>query len=311
MPGPTPAPPEDEYSDLASGEYSDLSSGDLEELLLSEGPSFSPSDSATVSRYALSVVSVARQEFPPAPLSPASFAAKQTALTAQHREVAVTRILAVLQQYGTRTETFFQATAYLNSVLAFYDCPPERLMLFGLTCLWIAAKFEEKGAPRLSDLCAIAGEYEEAEFVECECFILRIPGFRLTFPTVPLFLQMFLDGAQAGEKAREAASFLAELSAIPIDFVATEPWLIAMACVCLGQMTTGGPSPAQQLMAFAGVDSLEETGACCAKLITLARRVLEHPTHFLYLRYTQPPGTGVILEMQLTEDLIGRLGQRV
>jgi hypothetical protein len=96
---------------------------------------------------------------------------------------------------------------------------------------------------------------------------------------------------------------------IPIDFVGADPERIAMACVCLGQTTTGEQCPARRLMELTGVDSLDETRRCCVKLIGFARKVLAHPNHMLYLRYTMAPATGAITGMNLTEGLIDQIGR--
>jgi hypothetical protein len=125
--------------------------------------------------------------------------------------------------------------------------------------------------------------------------ILRIPRFQLTFPTVPVFLRSFLELAQAGETACEVANFFSELALIPIDFVGADPELIATACACLGQIATGGRCPLRRLMAVIGVE--------------FARKVLAHPKHLLYQRYTASPAAGAIRAMELTEGVLDRLGR--
>jgi G2/mitotic-specific cyclin 1/2 len=233
----------------------------------------------------------------------------QSSVMFEHREIAIIHLLSVQQQYEMSSETLFQAVGYLNSVLAVLDCPGDRMNLFALTSFWMVAKLEESGAPKLSDLCFIAkNAYTEDEFAECERFILQLPGFRLLFPTVPIFLRSFLEWGGVSPKGCEVANFFSELSLLPTEFMCLDPSLIAMACACLGEITLGGQCPTQRLTAIA-LHSVEEARACCPMLIELARKVLAHPRHLLYQRYTAPPSTGAILEMQLTEGLFDRLGE--
>jgi G2/mitotic-specific cyclin 1/2 len=265
-------------------------------------------DLSKVGQYVMSVFNCARSDLSCTGLSPERVFKVQTSILSEHREVAVTRMLSVQQRYEMSSETLFEAVGYLNRLLGQYDCPCERLDLFALTSFWMAAKLEESGAPKKSDLCYLArDQYTENDFVQCERFILQLPGFQFTFPTAPLFLRSFLDAIEANAKVIETALFFCDLSQIPMDFIGTRPEVIAVACVGLAKVAFGDVCPTKRLMLLAGLESFDEPRNCCTKLIEFAKRIMAHPRHLLYHRYTVPPAGAAILEMHLSDDLLERL----
>jgi hypothetical protein len=305
---PIPAPSDDEYSDIDV----DSSSDDSEGRSAFNHFDFKRNALSRVSQYTLSIFNHGLLESETAILSPARILQIQTTVMLEHREVAVTHMLSVQHQYEMSSPTLFQAVGYLNRILTQFDCPKERLQLIALTSFWMAAKLEESCAPRLSDLCYIARHaYTEADFIRCERFILRAPELHLIFITSTVFLQSFLLSIEAEAKTMEIAQFFCDLSLIPIDFIGTRPDVIAVACVLLAKWTLEETCPTKRLLGLADLVSLEETKFCCVKLIEFGNKVLLHPGHLLYRRYTAPPATGVILEMKMTGPFLDELYKKI
>jgi hypothetical protein len=116
-PEPPSRPPENEYSDVEI----DPSSDDPEALQASDFPVLDQSDLRKAPRYALSIFSVARHEFSAQSSTPLSISSRQTAITFEHREIAITHMLSVQQQYAIASETLFQAVGYLHPLLGVMD----------------------------------------------------------------------------------------------------------------------------------------------------------------------------------------------
>jgi hypothetical protein len=296
-PLPTTTPTNNEYSDVDP----DCSSDDPS----LEPPFSGPPDLTKVPQYLHTIFHCARSNFSSELLSPAHLMEVQTTILLEHREIAITHMLSVQHQYDMGSDTLFQAVGYLNQLLRRIDCPKDKLHLFALTSIWMVAKLEENGAPRLSDLCFIArGVYTESDFVECERFILNDTGFQLTFATAVVFLRAFLDAIGAGLKTVEIANFFCDLSLIPIDFVGIRPDVVAMACVCLAKLTLKEKCPTKRLLELAECEGVEEPKFCCGKLIEFGNVVIAHPKHLLYQKYTAEKTMRAILEMKMSEDIL-------
>eukprot|EP00955_Chlamydomonas_euryale_P094996 364905-Chlamydomonas_euryale.AAC.8 len=71
--------------------------------------------------------------------------------------------------------------------------PRNQLQLVGVTCMWVAAKYEEIYPPNVSDFCYITDNtYPKEQLVEMEEIILKRLEYELTVPTAKTFLRRLL-----------------------------------------------------------------------------------------------------------------------
>ncbi|PNH00380.1 Cyclin-AB-1 [Tetrabaena socialis] len=96
-------------------------------------------------------------------------AAVQLEVTTSMRRMLVDWLGEVRDEFRLHTETLFLAVAYLDRYLAAKSVPRGRFQLLGLTCLWVAAKFEEVYPPPLKSCLAMAENmYTADEMRACE-----------------------------------------------------------------------------------------------------------------------------------------------
>ena len=109
-----------------------------------------------------------------------------------------------------------------------------KLQLLGVTCMLVAAKYEEIYAPQVDEFCYITDNtYDRAQMLAMEREILDTLSFELTTPTTKSFLRRFLRAAEADQKTEFLASFLAELTLLEYSFLRFPPSLVAASAVFL------------------------------------------------------------------------------
>ncbi len=97
-----------------------------------------------------------------------------------------------------------------------------KLQIVGATCMWIAAKFEEKnGAPLLlNDMVFLCNDvYSRKEFIQMEQAILKSVNFCVNVPISYRFQRRFAKCASTNMKTLTLARYILELSLQNFAFV--------------------------------------------------------------------------------------------
>ncbi|KAG2482600.1 hypothetical protein HYH03_018484 [Edaphochlamys debaryana] len=164
----------------------------------------------------------------------------QTDVTPAMRTMLVDWLGEVRDEFRLHTETLFLAVHYLDRYLCAKPVSRGRFQLLGLTCLWVAAKFEEVYPPALKDMLAMAENMYSAEDMRVmEKELLFTLDFGLSVPTPLRFLHYFLQlaplPAHPGDdlSARRLAEALLELTLLEGAFLRAPPSHVAAAAVYL------------------------------------------------------------------------------
>lgn len=100
------------------------------------------------------------------------------------RKILVDWLVDVHRKFKLRHETLFMAVNLLDRYMdtATEPLQKNKFQLFGVTCLFIAAKFEEIYPPSLSDFVYVCADTYTSEMVlEMEGAILNQLGFNLVY----------------------------------------------------------------------------------------------------------------------------------
>jgi cyclin-A len=74
----------------------------------------------------------------------------QTDVNAKMRAILVDWLVEVAEEYKLCADTLYQAVNYADRFLSLHVAQRSQLQLIGVTCMWIAAKFEEIYPPNVS-----------------------------------------------------------------------------------------------------------------------------------------------------------------
>lgn len=85
------------------------------------------------------------------------------------RAILVDWLVEVSQEYKLVSETLFLAINYIDRFLSQGAAPRRKLQLVGITCMLIAAKYEEIYAPQIDEFCYITDNtYTREEMLAME-----------------------------------------------------------------------------------------------------------------------------------------------
>lgn len=159
------------------------------------------------------------------------------------RGILIDWLVEVGEEYKLVPDTLYLTVSYIDRFLSCNIVTRQRLQLLGVSCMLIAAKYEEICAPQVEEFCYITDNtYQREEVLEMERKVLMELKFELTTPTVKSFLRRFIRAAQATCKAPNLileflGNFLAELTLTEYVFLGFLPSMIAASAVYMSKLT--------------------------------------------------------------------------
>ncbi|KAI7986007.1 Cyclin-A2-4 [Camellia lanceoleosa] len=167
----------------------------------------------------------------------------QRDITQSMRGILVDWLVEVSEEYKLVPDTIYLTVHLIDLFLSQNYIERQRLQLLGITCMFIASKYEEICAPRVEEFCFITDNtYSRGEVLKMESQVLKNLGFQLSAPTAKKFLRRFLRAAQASYKTPSLeleflANYLAELTLVDYEFLKLLPSIIAASAVFLARWT--------------------------------------------------------------------------
>ena len=173
------------------------------------------SDPRFVSEYVNTIFERMRQvELQNAPIVGDYMATCQSDLSERMRGVLVDWLVEVHWKFKLYPETLFLAVNLLDRFLSVKpNIARSQLQLIGVTCLLLAAKYEDIYAPEIKDIVHICDKtYKKEEILSMEVLILNTLGFRITSPSALLFLLRMAKIAKCDERQFYLAQYCLELA---------------------------------------------------------------------------------------------------
>lgn len=157
-------------------------------------------------------------------------------ITLNMRSILIDWLIEVAEEYELMPETLFLSVECIDRCLRLMPIERRRLQLVGITCLFIAAKYEEIYAPQVDDLCYITdSSYDRNQILDMERQVLGCLNFSLTVPTTNTFLSVYLEWSQAEGTQAFLAGLLSELTLLNGQFLMFPSFINAAAAVFLAR----------------------------------------------------------------------------
>jgi len=158
----------------------------------------------------------------------------QSDINARMRAILVDWLIEVHLKYDLRRDTLFLAVSIVDRFLDKQPVPRKKLQLCGITCLLIAAKFEEIFPPEIRDLVYMTDKScSKEEILEMEVAILTALQFNLCVPTVAHFSEQYQRANECTEQHRHLVQYLLELTLLDLKMVQYAPSHLAAAAIYL------------------------------------------------------------------------------
>lgn len=153
------------------------------------------------------------------------------------RGILIDWLIEVHLKFELLPETMYLAVNMIDRFLEKVSVRKSQLQLVGMTCLFIAAKYEEIYPPECNDFVYVsANAYTREEIFEMEQKILNTLNFSLTAPTSIYFLRRFSKAARSDYRTHSLCKYILELSLVDMRMLKYKPSMIAAASIILSRI---------------------------------------------------------------------------
>lgn len=136
------------------------------------------------------------------------------------RSILVDWLVEVHTKFRLLPETLFLAVNIIDRFLSLRVVSLVKLQLVGLTCLFIASKYEEVTSPSIQNFLYMAEDgYTEDEIIRAERYVLQVLKFNLQYPTPMSFLRRSSKADDYDIQTRTLAKYLMEITLLDHRFL--------------------------------------------------------------------------------------------
>jgi cyclin B len=159
---------------------------------------------------------------------------RQPDVNEKMRQILVDWLVEVHLKFKLGSETLFLTVRLLDRYLAVKTVKRSKLQLVGVTCMLLAAKFEEIYAPEVRDFVNITDKaYSKAEILDTEVCILNALQFRIQTVSPYFFLCRFLGVMKYGKTHTFLAQYILELTLVDYRMLKYSPTHLASSAALL------------------------------------------------------------------------------
>ena len=152
---------------------------------------------------------------------------RQPDVNEKMRQILVDWLVEVHLNFKLSPETLFLTVRLLDRYLAVKTVKRSKLQLAGVTCMLLAAKFEEIYAPEVRDFVNITDKaYSKAEILDTEVCILNALQFRIQTVSPYFFLCRFLQVMKYGKTHTFLAQYILELTLVDYRMLKSPPRIV-------------------------------------------------------------------------------------
>jgi hypothetical protein len=169
-----------------------------------------------------------------------SYMENQHDLAWKMRGILTDWLIQVHVRFHLLPETLYLCVNIIDRFLSVRVVSLAKLQLVGITCMFIAAKFEEIVSPSVTHFlyCADAS-YTEAEILQAERYVLKTLDWNLSYPNPVHYLRRVSKADDYDVKVRTVAKYLLEIGCLEWRLIAAPPSLMAAAAIWLARLVLG------------------------------------------------------------------------
>lgn len=165
---------------------------------------------------------------------------RQPHINERMRAILVDWLVEVHQKFKLVPDVLYLAVALIDRYLGRKIATRQNLQLVGVTCFWLASKYEEIYPPAISDLVYITDRaYTTEQIRDMELKILEALNFKLSFPTLYFFLLRYLKAGHADKRIVQLACYVAERLLQEYSVIKFLPSTIAACAVYIARRNLG------------------------------------------------------------------------
>lgn len=165
----------------------------------------------------------------------------QSEINEKMRYILIDWLVEVHLKFKLLPETMGLAVNLVDRFLSRHSIGRDNLQLVGITCMFLAAKYEEIYPPECNDFVYIsASAYTREQILAMEGTVLNAVEFNLTVPTSLHFLRRFSKAAGSDYPTHTLCKYFLELALVDMRMNQYYPSATAAAAVYLARIITNG-----------------------------------------------------------------------
>lgn len=136
----------------------------------------------------------------------------QTEINVKMRSILIDWLVEVAEEYKLCADTLYLSVNFLDRFLSVHKVQRAQLQLAGVTCMWLAAKFEEIYPPNVTEFAYITDNtYTREQLVAMEEQVLKKLKYELAVPTAKTFLRRLLQASLSRSHSLQCTREMAHL----------------------------------------------------------------------------------------------------
>lgn len=202
------------------------------------------------------------------------FLADALPVTPKMRSILVDWLLQVHQRFHLLPETLHLTVHLVDSFLSTEKVEKSELQLVGVSCMLVAAKYEELYAPDLTDYEFITDNtFTKKQILRMEMKVLQCVNFDLSRPHSIIFLRWLHLELEISSKQYALAKYFGEVALVEYSLAHLLPSRIAAASLVLASALHGEPVNEKKMCSLLDISSADLKSVVSA----MARGIIRQP----------------------------------
>ncbi|KAF7323910.1 Cyclin N-terminal domain-containing protein [Mycena kentingensis (nom. inval.)] len=169
-----------------------------------------------------------------------NYMTSQTELAWKMRGILNDWLIQLHLRFRLLPETLFLCVNIIDRFLSARVVSLAKLQLVGVTCMFIASKFEEIVAPSVNQFLESAdSSYTETEILQAERYVLKTLDWNMSYPNPVHYLRRISKADNYNLKARTLGKYLIEIACLEWRLIAAPPSLLAASAMWLARIALG------------------------------------------------------------------------
>jgi len=178
---------------------------------------------------------------------------RQQYINSKMRAILVDWLVEVHLRFKLVPETLYLCVSLIDRYLSKREVSRTKLQLVGVTCMFIASKYEEIYPPELRDLVYICDNaYTKEEIIDMEEILLRTLKYRVTIPSAHTFLIRFLKAAHADKSMVQLTYYILDSTLQCNGLLDFLPSQLAAASIFVARRCIGRNTWSPTLLKYSG-----------------------------------------------------------
>lgn len=178
---------------------------------------------------------------------------KQKGLDWNTRGVLIDYLVEVHMKFRLSQESLLLAVNIFDRFMSKVSVPLDKIQLYGIVSMFIAAKYEEIFSPSVQHYVVVVDEtYNEDEILEAERKMLKVLNFEISYPNPMNFLRRISKAENYDIQTRTIGKYLLEISLLDHRLLKYKPSEISAAAIYLARIMLKRPGWNGNLIHYSG-----------------------------------------------------------